>query len=51
MPGGMGMGSSDVKLKYTDDDPDSYSNIFNNAKTGVTYADKIRLIRSLKQLR
>lgn len=50
MPGGMGMGSSDVKLKYTDDDPDSYSNIFNNAKTGVTYADKIRLIRSLKQL-
>ena len=50
MPGGMGMGSSDVKLQYTDDDPDSYSNIFNNAKTDVTYADKIRLIRSLKNL-
>ncbi len=50
MPGGMGMGSSDVKLQYTDDDPDSYSNIFNNAKTDVTYADETRLIRSLKSL-
>ena len=44
------MGSDDVKLKYIDDDPDSYSNIFNNAKTDITYADKTRLIRSLKQL-
>lgn len=50
MPGGMGMGSDDVKLKYIDDDPDSYSNIFNNVKTDATYADKTRLIRSLKQL-
>ncbi|MDO4989898.1 MAG: CotH kinase family protein [Eubacteriales bacterium] len=50
MPGGMGMGSSDVKLQYTDDDPDSYSNIFDNAKTTVTAADKTRLIRSLKAL-
>ena len=50
MPGGMGMGSSDVKLQYTDDDPDSYSNIFDNAKTTVTGADKARLIRSLKAL-
>ena len=48
--GGFGMGSSDVKLQYTDDDPDSYSNIFDSAKTTVTGADKARLIESLKQL-
>ena len=49
--GGMrGMGSDDVKLKYTDDDPDSYSSIFDNAKTDVTNADKARLIASLKSL-
>ena len=45
-----GMGSDDVKLKYIDDDPDSYSNIFDNAKTAVTYSDKTRLIQSLKNL-
>ncbi len=49
MPGG-GMGSGDVKLKYTDNDPDSYSNIFNNAKTDLTNADRTRLIRSLEVL-
>ena len=49
--GGMqGMGSDDVKLKYVDDDPDSYSNIFDNAKSDVTSADKQRLISSLKNL-
>ena len=48
--GGFGMGSDDVKLKYIDDDPDSYSNIFSNAKTTVTTADKNRLISSLKAL-
>jgi len=48
--GGFGMGSDDVKLKYIDDDPDSYSNIFNNAKTDVSNADKKRLIASLKNL-
>lgn len=48
--GGFGMGSDDVKLKYTDDDIDSYSNIFNNAKTTVDKADKKRLISSLKAL-
>lgn len=50
--GGMGgsMGSSDVSLIYTDDDYDSYSNIFDNAKTDLTDADKDRLIASLKQL-
>lgn len=47
---GFSMGSSDVKLQYIDDDPDSYSNIFDNAKTEVTEADKKRLIQSLKVL-
>ncbi len=49
-PGGFGMGSDDVKLRYIDDDPDSYSAIFGNAKTVVTERDKARLIASLKQL-
>lgn len=48
-PGG-GMGSSDVKLQYIDDDPDSYSNVFENAKTDITKADQTRLIASLKKL-
>lgn len=51
IPMGMGgMGSSDVKLQYIDDDPESYSNIFDNAKTDVSDADKTRLISSLKSL-
>jgi len=45
-----GMGSDDVKLKYSDDDADSYSNIFDNAKTNVSTADKTRLINALKNL-
>lgn len=44
------MGGSDVKLQYIDDDPDSYANIFDNAKTDITEADKKRLIQSLKIL-
>ena len=48
--GGFGMGSSDVKLQYVDDDPSSYSNIWNNAKTDITTADQTRLIESLKKL-
>ena len=48
--GGFGMGSSDVKLKYSDDNYDSYSNIFNSAKTDITDSDKDRLISSLKDL-
>lgn len=47
---GDGMGSSDVKLQYIDDDPDSYSNIFDNAKNDITDADKQRLIESLQIL-
>ena len=45
-----GMGSSDVKLQYSDDDPDSYSNIFGNAKTDVSKADQKRLIEALRKL-
>ena len=45
-----GMGSSDVKLQYIDDDPGSYSAIFDSAKTDITQADQDRLIASLKQL-
>ncbi len=51
-PGGSpgGMGSDASKLKYVDDDADSYSNIFDSAKTSVSNADKSRLIRSIKKL-
>ncbi|SHH41884.1 CotH protein [Anaerosphaera aminiphila DSM 21120] len=49
-PSGMGGGQSDVALVYTDDEFDSYSNIFDSAKTDVTDTDKVRLIESLKQL-
>ena len=49
--GGMGsMSSSDVMLQYIDDDPDSYSNIFSNAKTDPTEVDRARLIEALKAL-
>ena len=44
------MSSDDTLLVYTDDDYDSYSNIFDNAETDITDADKDRLIESLKQL-
>ena len=45
-----GFGSSDVLLQYTDDDFDSYRNIFDSAKTPVTDADKERLISALENL-
>lgn len=46
-----GMNSSDdTLLKYIDDDPDSYPNIFDNAKTDVSKSDKKRLIAALKTL-
>ena len=48
--GGFGMGSSDVKLQYMDDNISSYSNIWNNAKTDITEADQKRLIASLEKL-
>ncbi len=51
-PGGGpdGMGSSDVSLIYSDDDYESYENIFTNAKTDLTDTDKARLISALKEL-
>lgn len=48
--GGFGMGSSDVKLQYIDDNASSYSNIFGSAKTDISDADEQRLIASLKAL-
>ena len=48
--GGMGMGSSDVKLQYVDDNISSYSSIWSNAKTDNTEADQMRLIESLEKL-
>lgn len=45
-----GMGSADVKLQYIDDNPESYSNIFDNAKTDLTSTDKTRLIQALQAL-
>ncbi len=45
-----GMGSNDVKLQYTDDRYESYSNIFDSAKTDISDSDKDRLIASLKKL-
>lgn len=48
--GGMMNAEDDVLLKYIDDEFDSYSNIFDNAKTDITKADKKRLINSLKNL-
>lgn len=48
--GGRSMGSDDVSLIYTNNSYDSYTNIFDNAKTDITDADKDRLIDALKQL-
>ena len=50
MGGGMRNGSDDVLLKYIDDNVESYSNIFESAKTDITEADKTRLIKALKKL-
>lgn len=50
MPFKPGAGNSDVSLIYTDDAFDSYQNIFDNAKTNLTNADKTRLITSLRKL-
>lgn len=51
MPGGdIHNGNDDVLLKYTDEEIESYSNIFSSAKTDITEADKKRLIKALKKL-
>jgi len=50
--GGGGFGSNDngASLKYTDDEIDSYTDIFDNAETDVTEEDEETLISSLKTL-
>ena len=45
-----GMGSSDVKLAYSGDEFENYSNIFESAKTDITDADKRRLIDALRRM-
>ena len=45
-----GMGSSDVKLAYSGDEFENYSNIFESAKTDITDADKRRLIDTLRRM-
>ena len=49
-PGLGGMGASDVKLQYIDDNAESYTNIWDNAKTDVSEADQTRLMEALKKL-
>lgn len=46
----MSGSSDDVLLKYVNDKYESYSNIFENAKTDITDTDKNRLIKALKNL-
>ena len=48
--GSMNRGSDAVKLLYSDDEIDSYADIFDNTVMDVTNADKKRLIASIKQL-
>jgi spore coat protein CotH len=47
--GGFGMGGT-TNLVYADDNPDSYSAIFDNAVFDITDADKTRLIEALRKL-
>lgn len=47
--GGSGMDSA-TSLVYSDDNPDSYSAIFDNAAFDTSNSDKARLIASIKQL-
>lgn len=51
-PGGFGQGdhSAGVSLKYIDDDPNSYYNIFDNNITKIKDKDKERLVASLKAI-
>ncbi|MBQ4426554.1 MAG: CotH kinase family protein [Oscillospiraceae bacterium] len=53
--GGAGLGmmfvsSDDLLLKYIDDDPASYPNVFGKAKMKTSYKDEMRLIGALKNL-
>ncbi|MBO4409496.1 MAG: CotH kinase family protein, partial [Spirochaetales bacterium] len=46
----FGMGNSEVKLQYIDDNLDSYATIFESAKTVLTKKDKERLVEALRKL-
>lgn len=51
-PGGMDFGGNakGADLRYTDDDPDSYSDIFDNDETDMDEGAKERVIAALKAL-
>ncbi len=42
--------NADVALRYIDEQPSSYPNIFDHAKTPMVHSDQRRLIESLRQL-
>ena len=48
--GGFSLGGGGADLNYTDDDPDSYSTIWEGAKTDTTDADHERVITALKHI-
>lgn len=48
--GGFGSDDNGASLCYTDDELESYSDIFDNAETNVTDEDKLRVISALKKL-
>jgi hypothetical protein len=48
--GKMGAGNSGGSLLYTDDNPSSYSSIFDNAIGSVSEKDKLQVIAALKAL-
>lgn len=50
MPGGGFGNSNGADLKYTDDDVESYSDIFDNAENDVTDEDNAQVISALKKL-
>ena len=49
-PGGDFSNSNGADLKYTDDDVESYSDIFDNAENDVTDEDNAQVISALKKL-
>lgn len=42
--------NGDLALKYIDEDPESYPNIFDHAKTEITWGDQERVIQALRIL-
>lgn len=48
--GGFSLGGGGADLNYTDDDPDSYSTIWEGAKTDTTDADHERVITALRYI-